>query len=696
MIFRSTCQDLCDDFSNIMYDEFEMSMMGEFNFFLGLQIKQLEDGIFFNQSKYIKEMLKKFGLEDAKPIKTPMSSETKLTRDEDEESVDNTKYHGMISSLLYLIASQMDIMFSVCLCARFQKAPKTSHLKVVKGSLDILREHGLWYPKATGVEKIVYAYSDHAGDYVDSKSTSGVCAFMGCCLTSWFSKKQTALAISTTEAEYVFTKKSCQQALWMKQALVDYDIALDDISVLSDNKGAIDLSKNHVLHSHTKHIESVITSFVTMSKKGTSPLKSDAPAVIALVSDGAEADIPPKTTTEKITMRNELKAKSTMLLAIRDEHLLKFHGIKDAKTLWEAIKTRFRGNKESKKMQKTILKQQYENFVASRSEDNKDLEQIDTDDLEEMDLKWQVECYNCHMRGHFARECRAPRSQRNTNRDNIRRVVPVETHANTLVVTDGMGCDWIYQAEEGPIDFALMPFSSSGSSSSDTKVNTCFKECLKSYQTLQKQYDQQREILNKANLEIIAYQLGLESLESRIVINQKNDAVFEEDIAFLKYDVKVRDNSITELKNQLKIKLEKFETSSWNLTNLINSQLSSKDKSGLGYDSQLNERDLNNKSDVFESASDSSVNESEEDNNQANDRYKAGEGYHAIPPPYTGNFMASRPDMSFVGLVDYVFKSAINETITSMHETETSTSKTSKESMEKPKTVRPSAPIIED
>ncbi|GJX62126.1 retrovirus-related pol polyprotein from transposon TNT 1-94 [Tanacetum coccineum] len=177
MGFDSTCQDLCNDFSKIMHDEFEMSMMGELNFFLGLQIKQLEDEIFFNQSKYVKEMLKKFGLEDSKPIKTPMASETKLTRDEDGEPIDDTKYRGMIGSLLYLTASRPDIMFSVCLC--------------------------LWYPKRTEVETIVYADSDHAGDYVDRKSTSGVCTFIGCCLTSWFSKKQTALAISTTEAEYV-------------------------------------------------------------------------------------------------------------------------------------------------------------------------------------------------------------------------------------------------------------------------------------------------------------------------------------------------------------------------------------------------------------------------------------------------------------------------------------------------------------
>ncbi|GJR55976.1 retrovirus-related pol polyprotein from transposon TNT 1-94 [Tanacetum coccineum] len=216
IIFGSTCQELCDDFSKIMHDEFEMSMMGELNFFLGLQIKQLEDGIFFNQSKYVKEMLKKFGLEDSKPIKTPMSSETKLTRNEDGEPIDDTKYRGMIGSLLYLTASRPDIMFSVCLCVRFQEAQKTSRLEAVKRIFRYIKgtSHiGLWYLKGTGIETIVYADSDHARDYVDHKSTSGVCKFISCCLTSWFSKKQTALAISTTEAEYVSAGKACQQAL---------------------------------------------------------------------------------------------------------------------------------------------------------------------------------------------------------------------------------------------------------------------------------------------------------------------------------------------------------------------------------------------------------------------------------------------------------------------------------------------------
>nr|GEY55545.1 copia protein [Tanacetum cinerariifolium] len=179
-------------------------------------------------------------------------------KDEECESVDSTKYQVMIGSLLYLTASRPDITFSVCLCVRFQEAPKTSHLEAVKRTFRYIKgttHLGLWYPQETGIETVVYADFDHAGDYVDRKSTIGICMFVGCCLTSWFSKKQTTLAISTTEAEYVSARKACQQALWMKQALIDYDVRLDDVPIMYDNKGAIDLRKNTVQHSRTKHIE---------------------------------------------------------------------------------------------------------------------------------------------------------------------------------------------------------------------------------------------------------------------------------------------------------------------------------------------------------------------------------------------------------------------------------------------------------
>ncbi|GJV80287.1 ribonuclease H-like domain-containing protein [Tanacetum coccineum] len=136
------------------------------------------------------------------------------------------------------------------------------------------------------------------------------------------------------------------------------------------------------------------------------------------------------------------------------------------------------------------------------------------------------------------------------------------------------------------------------------------------------------------------------------------------------------------------------------LTKLINNQISVNNKSGVGFDSQMNENELHdchlNKSEVFESASDSSVNEIEEKNNQVNDRFKKVEGYHAVPPPYTGNYMPSRPDLSFAGLDDFVYKTNVSETISSVPRNESTASKSSKDSLEQPKDVRPSAPIIKE
>nr|GEX89947.1 copia protein [Tanacetum cinerariifolium] len=154
----------------------------------------------------------------------------------DFEKMDNVyKLKKALYGLKQAPKAWLDIMFSVCLCARFQKAPKTSHLEAVKCIFRYIKgttHLRLWYPKGTSIETVVYVDSDHAGDYVDRKSTSGICMFVGCCLTSWFSKKQTALAVSTTEAEYVSIEKACQQALWMKQALIDYDVRLDDIPIM--------------------------------------------------------------------------------------------------------------------------------------------------------------------------------------------------------------------------------------------------------------------------------------------------------------------------------------------------------------------------------------------------------------------------------------------------------------------------------
>ncbi|GMI80985.1 cysteine-rich RLK (RECEPTOR-like protein kinase) 8 [Hibiscus trionum] len=241
-----------------MQGEFEMSMMGELSFSLGLQIKQRKDDTFINQVKCIKDMLKKFGLENAKPQATPMSSSTKLNKDEGGKCVDSKLYRSMIGSLLYLTASRPDILFSVCLCARFQASPRESHLIAVKRIFRYLRDTpclDLWYPRDSTFNLHAYSDADYGGCKIDMKSTSGTCQFLGSILISWFSKKQNSVALSTTEAEYISLGSCCVQVLWMKQQLLDYGIKVETIPLKCDNTSAICLTKNPIKHSRTKHIE---------------------------------------------------------------------------------------------------------------------------------------------------------------------------------------------------------------------------------------------------------------------------------------------------------------------------------------------------------------------------------------------------------------------------------------------------------
>jgi hypothetical protein len=141
IIFGSTNQDFCEEFRKMMANEFEMSMIGELSYFLGLQIKQLKNGIFMSQGKYIKDMLKKFGMEDAKGISTPMGTNGSLDSDISGNVVDQKMYRSMIGSLLYVTTSRPDVKFSVCMCARFQASPRESYLKATKRILRYLKIH---------------------------------------------------------------------------------------------------------------------------------------------------------------------------------------------------------------------------------------------------------------------------------------------------------------------------------------------------------------------------------------------------------------------------------------------------------------------------------------------------------------------------------------------------------------------------
>ncbi|GJZ71904.1 ribonuclease H-like domain-containing protein [Tanacetum coccineum] len=219
--------------------------------------------------------------------------------------------------------------------------------------------------------------------------------------------------------------------------------------------------------------------------------------------------------------------------------------------------------------------------------DNEDLQQINPNDLEEMDLRWQmamlimrarrflkntgrkltvngnetigfdkskVECYNCHKRGHFARECRAPRNQENRNRENTRRVVPVETTtSNALVSCDGSGYDWSDQAEEGPTNFALMAYSSTSSNSEVSTDSNCSSSCLENVKILKEQNEHLLKDLRTSKLNAIAYKTGLEYIEARLLVYKKNEFVYEEDIKVVKREIHLREVAITELKRKLEL-----------------------------------------------------------------------------------------------------------------------------------------------
>ncbi|GJX95257.1 putative ribonuclease H-like domain-containing protein [Tanacetum coccineum] len=241
-----------------MHDKFQMSSMGELNFFLGLQVKQREDGIFISQDKYVAEILRKFGFIDVKSASTLVDTENPLLKDSDGDDVDVHLYRSMIGSLMYLTSSRPDIMFAVCACARFQVTPKVSHSHAVKRIFRYLKGQpklGLWYPRDSPFDLVAYSDSDYAGASLDRKSTTGGCQFLGCRLISWQCKKQTVVATSSTEAEYVAAASCCGQVLWIQNQMLDYGYNFMHTMINIDNNSTICIVKNPVSHTKTKHIE---------------------------------------------------------------------------------------------------------------------------------------------------------------------------------------------------------------------------------------------------------------------------------------------------------------------------------------------------------------------------------------------------------------------------------------------------------
>ncbi|GJZ58568.1 hypothetical protein Tco_0614062 [Tanacetum coccineum] len=217
-----------------------------------------EDGIFISQDKYVAKILKKFDFATVKMASTPIETNKALVKDEEAEVVDVHLCRSMIGSLMYLTASRPNIMFAICACTRFQVTPKTSHIHAVKRIFRYLKGQpklGLWYPRDSPFDLEAFSDSDYAGASLDRKSTTRGYQFLRRRLISWQRKKQTIVANSTIEAEYVAAANCCGQVLWIQNQMLDYGFNFMNTKIYIDNESTICIMKNPVFHSKTKHIE---------------------------------------------------------------------------------------------------------------------------------------------------------------------------------------------------------------------------------------------------------------------------------------------------------------------------------------------------------------------------------------------------------------------------------------------------------
>ncbi|GJZ31267.1 putative ribonuclease H-like domain-containing protein, partial [Tanacetum coccineum] len=425
-------------------------------------------------------------------------------------------------------------------------------------------------------------------------------------------------------------------------------------------------------------------------------LNSDLPLPTRTI-DGVESVVPPTTIEQKLARKNELKVRGTLLMALPNEHQLKFNTYKDAKTLMEAIKKRFREGLDQiyDRLQKLISQLEIHGETISQEDVNlkllrslpsewkthtliwrnkPDLEDLSMDDFIGSTNEAVKTAHGVSAANSKANASTLPNvdslsdaviysffaSQSNSSQldnEDLKQIDPDDLEEidlkwqmaiprwNAIIAT----AEVILPGSAGhpgikTTKIGSLPEELCHSSSSDTEVSTCSKACLKSYETLKEHYDNLTKDFNKSQLNVGAYKAGLESVEASLDVYKKNEAIFEEDIKILKLDIMLRDNALIELRK----KFEKAEKERDDLKHTLENQ-------------------------VFDS--------------QVKDRYKTGEGYHVVPPPYTGNFMPPKPNLVLDDKDEYVFsKSATSVPLAATSEVKTSESK--------PKSV--SEPLIED
>ncbi|GJY55511.1 putative ribonuclease H-like domain-containing protein [Tanacetum coccineum] len=666
---------------------------------------------------------------------------------------DQTTYRRMIGGLMYLIASRPDIAFATFVCACYQVRPTVKHLKEMQNMQDvkmIIKAHQedlIWMR----TQLLDYGYKyNRIPMYYDSKSSIAIsCNLVQHSKTKhidiryhfikehvekgtmeiYFVGIEYQLADQFTKAlpkerfEYLVHRIVCaKERFCLKQAV--------EIASAHRNSGAFEKNcpvekifvkaLNIVYVTYREVNEALaIPEQAATGKETSNPFMADYPiweviqrgnghVSVSTDTNGQIKVLPPKTAEEILARERERKARTTLLMAIPEDHLENFHKITDVKEMRETIKSRFGGNDESKKMFQSLLSQLeihgagvstedanqkflrslptswsqvslimrtkpgvdnlsfddlYNNlkvfethvkgstrssssaqnvaFVSSKSilmignrfeMAGGEIEEVLQKDREKICLVWmprnmvafliktKVECFNCHNIRHFARECKSKGNQEGRRRDTgntgykakvNRRRPGKQEEPKALVTLDGDGVDW---------------------TGSNTEVTSCSKECEESYAKLKKFYDEQREQLGDASIEIQAYTQALKRF-MKIDLDDKTNVLI--------YHKKLLAEAVKE-KEELKTKLENFQSSSKGLSKLLNSQTSAKDKSGIGYRDQIHEGVLSYENEVLESVFDSRSSDVED--SPMYDRFAKVEGMHAVLPPMTGIYMPPKSD----------------------------------------------------
>ncbi|XP_070034405.1 uncharacterized mitochondrial protein AtMg00810-like [Nicotiana tomentosiformis] len=227
LIFTGNNPSLFETFKKDISRKFEMTDVGLMSYYLGLEVKQMEDGFFISQESYTKEILKKFNMLDCNPVNTLMESGTKLSKFDEGENVDPTFFKSLVGRLRYLTCIRSDILFAVVVVRRFMEAPTSTHLKVtrrilryLKGTIDI----GLFYSSSNDFNLMGFCGSDYVRDIDDRKSTTGFVFFLGDSVISWSSKKQSIVTLSTCEAEYIAATSCTCYAIWLRRLLKELNL----------------------------------------------------------------------------------------------------------------------------------------------------------------------------------------------------------------------------------------------------------------------------------------------------------------------------------------------------------------------------------------------------------------------------------------------------------------------------------------